>query len=783
MSNNNCKYNGGCIHPANPPFDQDYCIYHSNNKGMDEVEFHNKIRNLIKSGVHEFVGYVFTWFIDFRGISKNQNSPSFDAQLKFEDCKFIGSKDIDVKYMKNDQEASKVASFCASFREIEFRGGLHIKNCLFKNSVNLQYSKFIKDQFLIVNSKFEGEVYLNNTEFLNCNLNFTADGEMKTIFSKSVVAHNLKFDFKSSKLEKKVNIGNIIFQKGLILTDSNFKCLNFRFDHVELESEYTFFNRVQIESPTILFTNCNFNSILNNFKGFKPKGRTVSFENSTFTRDVTFEDAFFDKLGDVNYYDTSFRNTNFISLKADFKKVTFNCGTVDFSNALFNCKTTFTECEFNEGSLFRKTKFSKLKYERALDRLVLMEHSEASLEKDCQVNFTKIVFDGDKTDFTEAEFSCEKAIFSGCNLDSDFILIDNRVCDNMNISFINLYMKEFKRFSFRQPIFTSSTDNNEGVQPLIEFENINFNPIKTSFENIFDPNLTTFKGLNKKLYFSPSFCILFRYCYLKDVYFISTSTSNFSFYKSFYDEAIFISSHWKYEIDKINPFFKYKRKNIIFEDYLLNGKLAIGLKCKEPISDRIKHKKQFQKYKIEDLNGNEEIAALYRRFKTSLDRTKDYIQAGWFYFNEYEMLRLYYKQSTGLIHKSKYWLYSIYKYLGGYGEKPLWSFIWFILLTFIISIINILNGFKFRSHEINYDVILDSNVKYSFNYCILIKDLIKGMFFTISRVLPTSYIPIEKSDFGTLDSIGLAIGVLTAFLLIFLITLIFSGLKRHFRRF
>lgn len=97
--------------------------------------------------------------------------------------------------------------------------------------------------------------------------------------------------------------------------------------------------------------------------------------------------------------------------------------------------------------------------------------------------------------------------------------------------------------------------------------------------------------------------------------------------------------------------------------------------------------------------------------------------------------------------------------------------------------LNLLIGFKFRSSEINYDFYKESNVIYSINFWIYVKDLIKAIFYTISRVLPTSYIPIEKTDFGSIDSYGLMLGISTAFILLFFITMIFSGLKRHFRRF
>lgn len=780
---NICEYENGCIEPVNNPFDDKLCIFHSHNKGVTSDEFHNRIRDKIQSGVHEFDGIVFIEYVNFVELAINPQAPYFLETLIFKDCKFLGDSDRSIISKENDTEIGKTTKFCVSFHKISFRKGLHLKNCFFKKAVNLQECKFEKNQFLILNSIFEEEVFLNNSEFNNCD--FTINNEVGvTTFHNKVHAHDLKFNSQLDNVNNYFTISKTSFIRGIILTDSIIKCLRFYFNDVKIESENAFFNKLVIESPTILFTKCNFGSINNNFKGMKFSGRTISFENSTFYYSTTFEDAEFNKTDDLSLSINSFKNTNFVGKDVSFWKTVFNCNTADFENSLFNCKVDFKNAKFQDGANFKRAKFTKLPYTRDKENKLILEPTSDSGEASVEFKYT--YFEGDSIDFSETEFSCDKIEFDKINLNSEFFFIRNKIYENVNIVFKNLYLTENKRFIFRQPEFKKINEQNKDY-PLICFENINFNPIKTSFESILDTKTVKFTGKNGKIYRTPTFVILFRYCYLKDVYFIMTSTSNISFYKSFFDEAIFISSQWNYEVDKLFRFIRYKRRNIIFEDYLLNGELAMGYDFKEMIQDRVAKDKHFNKYKIEDLNGNDEIASLYRRLKTALDRTKDYIQAGWFYFNEYEMLRLFNKHSRGVFSKFRYFVYSIYKYIAGYGEKSFWSLLWIGLFVIIFAILNMFNGIEFSLGKINYDLDLSSQgIDYfkSFNWC---ADYLNSVAFTFYRILPTSYFPIAKENVIIGKDLGEFGSFIFSFLnitvLIVLIVLLSIGFKRHFRRF
>jgi len=200
-------------------------------------------------------------------------------------------------------------------------------------------------------------------------------------------------------------------------------------------------------------------------------------------------------------------------------------------------------------------------------------------------------------------------------------------------------------------------------------------------------------------------------------------------------------------------------------------------------------------YELEDLRGYQEIADLYRPMKTSFDRTKDYQQAGWFYFNEFEMKRLAFKSGSRdvkwygyLQHKIHSFLYYLYKILAGYGEKPSWSFIWFIVFTLVFTTAHLLSGLQDPSGmSINYDISITSHgIKNLFS-----SDFIKGLkedvqialVFTLYRVIPTGYLPYQELNFLPSGICGWFWSLLNSIVLILMLAFVAIGLKRHFRRF
>ena len=323
------------------------------------------------------------------------------------------------------------------------------------------------------------------------------------------------------------------------------------------------------------------------------------------------------------------------------------------------------------------------------------------------------------------------------------------------MSFENISFLKDSYFYFRS--LNINSINNWEI--FINFTGVKFLPFRTYFENI-----ASKEGHYKQVKSDVNICVLFRYCQLEDVYFTGNDMSFFSFYKSNFDQARFVSCDWREEKDSVLK-LPYKRRNILFEDFLFSN----IPQNREEINFR-------EKYAIEDLT-HREIGSLYRIMKTALDRTKDYQESGWFYFNEFETKRKELKSG----HKKL--VYYLYKIFSGYAEKPLWSFIWFLISVVAFSFIHMLSGLNTSKGQINYDI--------SFKW-VAIKNIFSGEFwgdwfnsliFTFYRLIPVNYMPSTESSITPIGLHGLILSLLNTLILISMITFIGIGLKRQFRRF
>ena len=179
---------------------------------------------------------------------------------------------------------------------------------------------------------------------------------------------------------------------------------------------------------------------------------------------------------------------------------------------------------------------------------------------------------------------------------------------------------------------------------------------------------------------------------------------------------------------------------------------------------------------IEDLK-HREIAGIYRRMKTALDRTKDYQESGWFYFNEFETKR------RGLKIGPRKTLYYLYKVFSGYGEKPLWSFIWFVVFAIVFSFIHLLSGLNTSMGNINYDISFKWEAIKNVYSGVFWMDWLNSLVFTFYRLIPVSYMPSSESAITPVGLDGMIWALLNTLVLILMITFVGIGLKRQFRRF
>ncbi len=455
------------------------------------------------------------------------------------------------------------------------------------------------------------------------------------------------------------------------------------------------------------------------------------------------------------------------------KPITFN-HNADFSEARFSGNADFSEAQFSGDAFFFFAQFS------GYDYFIDVRFSRSAYFNGAQFSgytfFGGTQFSG-YTDFREAKFSGD--------VDFDIIRFnDSAVFINITIkktiSYTNITLTDKVRFYFINPQFLPEA----GKIAKVIFDAIQFNPFAVYFENI-RPDTG-----GRDAY------LIFRYCQLKDVYFTDNDMSLFSFYKSSFDEARFSSSDWGIEKDRI-LFFPFKRHNVIPEERFLD-------EISQNKDDEKKIKELRNEYKIKDLNDHEIIASLYRRMKTALDNTKDYQQASWFYFNEFEMKRcaleekiesskpkwnifqwkpfVKIRQTRKKIF-SKYLLYFCYRTFAGYGEKPMWSFLWFWAFTAIFAFGHMVFGLKSFPGGV-------VTTEYKF-FCFLsdfsvgnfLREFASAFGYSLSQAIPKNYIPYKISNLNPINPFGITWSILNTITLLILLVFIAIGLKRHFRRF
>ena len=469
------------------------------------------------------------------------------------------------------------------------------------------------------------------------------------------------------------------------------------------------------------------------FNDFEEKYKKIlGFNSSAFFDDADFH-------GNVNFSEITFENDVSFN-NAKFYKI------ADFSNAKIDGKAVFINAHFYGRSSFQETRF--------LDDVV----------------------------FTKAEFNHTIFIFAEFNKIVYFI--ENTI--HADLDFAKVRLGGNAEFYLQSPYFQINEGSPRPI--IINFDRVQFFPFHSFFQNIRSPKVNN-KSANIKDGIFDMPLIKFRFCSLKDIYFIQDDMFLFSFHSSYFDVAMFISCNWGQMKTRMT------RRNIIFEENFINY-----INCYKP---SVELKSKLIRFQLGNITYDD-VAALYRRMKTALDRTKDYQEASWFYFNEFEMKRkameeeienskpkwkiLRWQPCIWLNQQrkkafSRYCLYFAYKVFAGYGEKPLWSFWWFWFSTVVFSFIHLFTGLFKQTRipqEFHYSLFeLFSN----FITAQFWKDFLESFIYAISRVLPISYVSTSPSECAPFTTLGNIASVFNTIILIILIIFIGIGLKRHFRRF
>jgi hypothetical protein len=268
---------------------------------------------------------------------------------------------------------------------------------------------------------------------------------------------------------------------------------------------------------------------------------------------------------------------------------------------------------------------------------------------------------------------------------------------------------------------------------------------------------------------------------LKNVSFSNNNLSLFSFFRSTFDQAHFISNTIQSET---SGFFRLrKRHNVLLDEVLFRRWKNLTSIQKE------KFKKEFH---IEHLDRFEEIAGLYRRMKTALDNSKDYNEAGRFYYNEIEMKRLALRDRIkkkgffrSIYERIQYRMVGFYKFFTGYGELPFRSFIWFIFFgVLVFPLLHLLNGLRLQSDSLN---IIKYPLNEIFSKAILHAEFwqnyVYSIMFSLYHIFPVDFFPFTNSLLKPTGPYDIILSFLNSVVLILLVLFTGIGLKRHFRRF
>jgi len=541
------------------------------------------------------------------------------------------------------------------------------------------------------------------------------------------------------------------FGNNLVYPDDNFN--RFIFNGCVFRGNVNFKN--SRFNKTARFNSCQF---LGEVDFTRASINEVTFQETDFFQNSVFCEAEFNQIHIIQchfhyclyFCDAQINNSayfikNIYENEADFRNVTFN-GIADFRDSVFKDKSYFNTTVFLNDVKFYFSVFE--------DKAIF---DSARFER--------------KADFSNIEI-WRKMRFFDTSFNSGVVFDNIRLGGLIYFTRVNFGNNTY--FYFREPRVSPNSVNDLGAV----FDNIRFNPHQSFIERVgCKSNDDDGDDWKRDL------IMVFRNCQLKNVFFANNDMSLFSFYKSSFDEAIVSSSEWRSKADNI-LFFKYIRMNIIPEEILLD---------KHPVVASI--------YDLEDLKGYRDIATLYRSMKTALDRSKDYQEASWFYFNEMEMKRLAIIENVNencfqlnnpqkrpiltafqrikLIfgRQSIYWSY---KTFAGYGEKPLWSFYWFAFFSIILSGINLINGIeKVVSGEGGPPL---HTIKFSQGVSGW-SDIAAVFLYTISRVIPANYFGSRASEYYAIGNSGSLIAFVNAVILVVLVIFIGVGLKRHFRRF
>lgn len=572
------------------------------------------------------------------------------------------------------------------------------------------------------------------------------------------------FDFSHKQFSKRANFQNASF--GAAEGDSGSDAVSFE---ACIFQEGVDFAHVRVRADSCSFQNARF------------FGRASYFNHSEFDLEDTleFRGASFDGGVSFNGMKVRARSTRLVNLRVlgpffSLNAIEVHCTLLSLSGSIIQAD----EFDLGEDSILDVERILLGDVEFA-SKLTEFGNSDFGTT---EVKFHNCTFSG-YTRFYGVRFKASDTHFSNCQIDGVLEFVE--CWHSGSLSFYDLQFSASSRFRYRVPFFLPDK------LVRVIFHGTNFPAFATVFEGIDWSRFHVDRAIGAK---SPA--ILFRYCCLKDVYFSDSEMALFSFFKSsFFEEAIYVSCKWMSRIERSSVIDRtgFVRRNLLFEQILMEqtehkGKMA---------ADRDEIRKF---YLCEELRDYWELANLYRRMKTAFDRTKDYENAGRFYYNEIDMkvkalkaeIRDDWSGTKGwrkfrvLGGISNWILHWGYQRMAGFGEKPLFALGWFFASLLGFAGLNLLNGIRVGNRVVNYSIqITNLDAWCNFACWSFWKDYLTSVVFSIYRVLPISYLPFEKGQFA-LAEFGLwdiFVSLLNSLVLAILLVFFGMGLKRNFKRY
>jgi len=730
----------------------EYCVFHcpKDKKGISVEQFCSDLRHHTSEGLSNFKGFVFMGPIDLSNIE-------FRYPTLFNDVEFPESVDFSRANFENSVD----------FTGVTFGGGADFRGTKFGGKAKFSKTKFVgplkKSELVNECANFTGSQFFASVDFkmakfengaaIFSNANFRGPD----IEFCSAVFKDGPAVFSGSKFDGTIDFNGINFvDHNAIFANASFRNGSVLFMKAYFGGTADFNNIVINNGIKLLFVSSKFEGNLR-LGGARISCSSILFEDVSFSNDqTTFNGCTFEAEA-VSFIqvifdskNTDFQNTVFSKGYIRFLSCQFSKGPAEFQNAIFNGRSiNFDGTKFSGGNAY----------------------------------FTGSRFNDGDVSFTETDFIGGDTSFRGVVFDKNVIFEKNKIAGILDFS--DTKIGDDAKFYFRFPIFI----NSEESTPLILFERVHFYPFVTFFENIKPGNSFSSNDIiNKPI-------IKFRYCNLKDVYFANNDMSIISFFNSsFFEEARFVSCKWitrKEKIVSFCKFIKFLRHTQIIEEQLL----SVLLDPRIPTEERYKIRKNLN---LQYLNSHRDVATMYMWLKTAADNAKDYRLAAWFYFNEFEMKRLNFlhynpkgKSCNKMPHlkysSPRYLLYTIYKVFAGYGEKPFWSFLWFLIFVILFASLHMLNGIKIPNTVdlIKYKPLFSSEGVIALFSGKFWHDLFYAITFSLSRIIPTNYLPGFRMDIecGGIWPINFLLSFFNSFVLIFLLIMVGIGLKRHFRRF